>query len=82
MNGTKNRLEKCFALVLPQLSADEITCAAMGSVAAWDSLATVHLVALLEEEFALQVRTEDLQYLRSFESTLAFLESKQNDVKT
>jgi acyl carrier protein len=40
---------------------------------AWDSLANFSLVTVLEEEFDLQIPSEDLEQLTSFASVEAYL---------
>ena len=68
-----SRLEKCFALVFPRLSGQEIGRAAMGSVEGWDSLASINLLTVIEEEFALQIPAQDLEQLASFPAILEYL---------
>ena len=51
----------------------------MTSVGAWDSLASVTLVAVVEEEFDLQVPPEYLERFISFDLVLDYLE-EQRDV--
>jgi acyl carrier protein len=78
MTNIKERLEKCFALALPDLPPGEISGASMGSVPKWDSLAMVNILALIEEDFAIQIPDDDLERLTSFESILHYLQSKKN----
>jgi len=49
MDPVHNKLTRCFAAVFPDLPATEISSASLGSVPNWDSLATINLVALIEE---------------------------------
>lgn len=65
----QERLTNCFNTVFPDLSRDEILRAGSNSVATWDSLATVTLISLIEEEFGISIAPEDFEYLTSFEST-------------
>jgi len=76
MDDFRQRLLQCFATVFPNLGPDEITQASPASVGNWDSLATINLVSVLEEEFGMQFPPEDLQYLVSYEMILNYLESK------
>jgi acyl carrier protein len=69
-------LINCFAAVFPDLSEAEIPAASMASVGAWDSLATVTLLAVVEEEFQVGITPDDLAQLVSFELILDFLKSK------
>ncbi|HTU22952.1 MAG TPA: acyl carrier protein [Gemmataceae bacterium] len=76
MDDFRQRLVQCFATVFPNLGPDEITQASPASVGSWDSLATINLVTVLEEEFGIQFPPEDLECLVSFELILNYLESK------
>jgi len=70
------RLVKCFAAVFPDLKEDEIRRAAAASVGAWDSLATVSLLSVIEEEFGVQVPPEDFESFVSFELILDYLQGR------
>jgi acyl carrier protein len=70
MNALEQRLAKCFALALPNLDEQAVRRASTSSVAAWDSLTTVNLVSLVEEEFNIAVPAEDLLEFVSFERVL------------
>jgi acyl carrier protein len=74
MDNLRQRLTSCFATVFPDLGEEEIPRAAMASVGAWDSLATITLLTVIEEEFSLQIPPEDLEQLSSFELILDYLE--------
>jgi acyl carrier protein len=76
MPDVSTRLARCFAAVFPDLAEDEIGRASATSVGAWDSLATVSLLSLIEEEFALQVGSEDFESFVSFELILDYLQGK------
>jgi len=66
MDNLDNRLVRCFSSVFPDLNEDQIRNASVDSVAAWHSLASVTLIAVLQEEFGLQVNLADLPNLVSF----------------
>jgi acyl carrier protein len=76
MASVESRLSACLAAVFPLLSPPEIVGASMSSVAAWDSVATATLMALLEEEFGIQVAPEDLNRMVSYGEIAAYLRSK------
>jgi acyl carrier protein len=78
MTNIKERLEKCFAVALPDLPQSEIPRASTSSVPKWDSLAMVNILALIEEEFSIQIPDDDLSRFSSFESIAAYLQSKTN----
>jgi|TARA_B100001971_G_C18073976_1_gene474617 acyl carrier protein len=48
----------------------------MGSVGAWDSLASLNLYSLVEEDFGIEISMEDLERLLSFELILEYIEEK------
>ena len=66
MDNLENRLVNCFSSVFPDLSEEQIRNASVQSVPEWNSLAAVTLVAVLQEEFGLQVNLADLPSLVSF----------------
>jgi acyl carrier protein len=68
-----DRLVRCFLCVFPTLTPDQIRAARVESLDAWDSLATVTLVALIGEEFGVPIDLSDLPELCSFEAFQNFL---------
>jgi len=78
MNDLRGRLVDCFAVVFPDLGPEQIPRASTATVGAWDSMATVTLIGVLEEEFAVQITPDDLPRLASFERVLDYLRSKQD----
>jgi len=77
MNEVRGRLVRCFSVVFPQLSADQIPTASVQTVQEWDSLAAVTLVAVLQEEFAVEIDFGDLPQLESFDAVLRYLGSRK-----
>lgn len=73
MTEVEKKLVWCFSAVLPEVSADEIPGASASSVASWDSVATVSLLAVIEQEFGIEVDPDDLSQFDSFRSILAYL---------
>lgn len=78
MSGTRARLVECFAAVFPELSAEEIPLASPASVGSWDSLASITLVCVLEEQFEIQIAPEDLERLISFALVLDYLQHEKH----
>ena len=72
MNNSSVRLSKCFAAVFPNLDDGEILRATPTSVEGWDSVATVTLMSVIEEEFAIEVDPDDIEELLSFDSALGY----------
>jgi len=76
MSNVEERLRECFSTTFPNLSADEILRSSTASVATWDSLATVTLVSLIEEEFAITIGPEEFEYIVSFDLVNQWLKNK------
>ena len=77
MPDTRARLVKCFSAVFPELSEREIATASPVSIGGWDSLASVTLLSVLEEEFEVQIDPEALEQLVSFDLILDYLQHEQ-----
>ena len=73
MDDVRTRLARCFAAVFPELPAGDIERATPLTVAAWDSVANVTLLTVVEEEFDVQIPVDDLETLGSFELLLDYL---------
>ena len=76
MSNVEERLKGCFSAVFTNLSSDEIRQCSSASVATWDSLATVTLVSLIEEEFGVTIAPEEYEYMVSFDLVSQCLENK------
>ena len=70
------RLRNCFAAVFPQVAVDRLEQASTATLADWDSLATVRLVAVVEEEFEILLDVEELEELDSFDRLQLLIERK------
>jgi acyl carrier protein len=66
MDDTGKRLAGCFQVVFPNLREAEIPSASQQTVAAWDSVAAITMMTVIEDEFALQMDLDDLADLDSF----------------
>ncbi|HZL68444.1 MAG TPA: hypothetical protein VFC29_14070 [Candidatus Limnocylindrales bacterium] len=76
MDDTRKRLTSCFQVVFPDLTEAEIPVASQDRVAAWDSLAAITMVSVIEDEFALQMDWDDLDDLDSFAKVHAYLQKR------
>ena len=76
MDDTRQRLTNCFQLVFPDLPADAIPTASQDTVAAWDSVAAITMVSVIEEEFGLELDLDDLADLDSFEKVYSYLQKR------
>lgn len=77
MNDTRARLVKCFAAVFAELGEEEVPLASSATVGSWDSLASITLVSVIEEEFLIEIDPEDLEQLVSFELVLDYLQNEK-----
>jgi acyl carrier protein len=77
MTELDGRLTRCFASVFPALSPDQIHAASAETVPAWDSLAAVTLIAVLEEEFNTQIDLMEMPELASYQAIRDYLQ-RQN----
>ena len=67
MTDVTARVLRCFAAAFPGVRPQDLPRAAVGSVPEWDSVATLNLLALVEEEFEIRVPNEDLEQFVSYE---------------
>ena len=73
MSEQEDRLIRCFASVFPGLSPEELRNINADSAGHWDSLSTVTLTAVIEEEFGVEIDPEVLPQLNSFEAFRTYL---------
>jgi acyl carrier protein len=76
MDNLEQRLENVFAIVFPDLPPGQITTASQDSVEAWDSVAAITFVNLIEEEFGIEMDFEDVADLTSFAKILEYLKGR------
>lgn len=55
---------------------EEIPRSSIGSVGDWDSLASINLYSLVEEEFGIEINLEDIEELLSFGLILKYIRGK------
>jgi acyl carrier protein len=67
VNDNDDRLMRCFASVFPSAGRDEIKTAKLDAISGWDSLRGVTLLAVLDEEFGIQIDLGELLELGSYE---------------
>ncbi len=72
MDELEARLQGCFQAVFPAMGPDEILSASVESTSTWDSIATVNLINLIEDEFGIQLDLDDLSQYSSYS---AFVET-------
>jgi acyl carrier protein len=73
MSEVEDRLVRCFSSVFPALTPEEIRTSGAKSLAEWDSLTAVTLVAVVEQEFSVQIDLFDVPEPDSFEAFQSYL---------
>ena len=76
MDQITTRLVTCFRTVFPNLPAAEIGAACQSTVAAWDSIAAITLVNVIEEEFGVQLDLDLVPELDSFGRVQEYLQKE------
>ena len=76
MDETRQRLTKCFEVVFPDLPGAQIAGSSTATVAAWDSVAAITLMNVLEEEFNMEMDLDDVGDLDSFEKLYSYLQKR------
>jgi acyl carrier protein len=76
MDELQSRLARCFLAVFPELTENGVRKASPASIAGWDSVATLNLIAVIEEEFGLQIDFVDLMQSLSFDLIALFLKNR------
>ena len=78
MGDETSVLTRCFAAVFPGLDEDQIVTASVDTVPEWNSLASVTLIAVLEEQFGLDIPELDIPELGSFAAVRDYLRKKDS----
>lgn len=73
----QTRLTGCFAVLFPNLAAEDVPKATMENIPGWDSVATVTLINLVEEEFGIQIDLDGAEKMDSFEEFRNYLRARQ-----
>jgi acyl carrier protein len=68
-----DRLVRCFSSVFPALTEEEIRAADVALLSDMDSLAGVTLLALIDEEFSVDMDLERLLGLGTFDAVQRYL---------
>jgi acyl carrier protein len=76
MDEIQKRLVNCFETVFPALSRDEIPTCSQRNNSAWDSVAAITLVNVIEDEFGFQMDFDLLPELNSFDRILSYLKTE------
>jgi acyl carrier protein len=73
MKDVDDRLMHCFGSVFPSAPSEEIQAVKFEEITGWDSLRGVTLLAVLEEEFGVQMDLPELLELETFEAVKQLL---------
>jgi acyl carrier protein len=65
-----------FASVFPDIPADNLPSLSLVSHPGWDSLATVTLIAVLEDEYAITIQPSEIEQIVSFELIASLVAEK------
>jgi len=80
-NNVRERVIKCFETTFPTLPKSAIPSASQASVAEWDSVATVTLMNVLEDEFHTELDLEQIAKLDSFDHVCDNVEAQLSSRK-
>ena len=73
MSSDSDRLMHCFATVFPGATRDEIKVSKFEEITGWDSLRGVTLLAVLDDEFGIQMDVDELMGLKNFDGLESYL---------
>jgi acyl carrier protein len=73
-NESRQKLEAIFRAVFELPPGSDLAGLQSGQTAAWDSLATVSLVAAIETEFGLSLEADQMLRITSYAETAKLLE--------
>jgi acyl carrier protein len=73
------RLVNCFSKVFPECPTDLIPSASPATLPGWDSIASITLLNVIEDEFGIPLDLEDIAELSSFKHIAAYLASRLQD---
>lgn len=73
MSRTSTSLARCFQSVFPEMDDVSVRSASIETVVEWDSLSSLTLLGVIEEEFGVQIPMDELPRLRSFGALEVYL---------
>ena len=73
MSDVRVKLTNCFRVVFPDLPEANIPKASPATVPAWDSLAAITLLQVVQEEFQVEIDLEMVGELSSFHAIAEYL---------
>jgi acyl carrier protein len=76
MDDVRARLTRCFQTVFQDVPAADIPNVSVETTTAWDSIASLNLLTVIEEEFGVSIDFEELEELNSFSALERYLAGK------
>jgi acyl carrier protein len=73
MSASDDRVAECFCTLFPSYSRGDLLSASRESIPEWDSLASVTLLVLLQEEFHLDIDLSELEQFNSVQSVMKYV---------
>jgi len=80
MTEVENRIARCFVNVFPGVTPSDLRSASQASLARWDSLAHVTLLAAVSEAFDIELDEDAFESLTSYELIVDYVESQVSRV--
>ena len=80
MSDVEVRLQECFKTAFPDVAPGNIETTALETTPQWDSMATVILITVIEEQFDISIDLNDLSKLTSYSSILEYLQIRAQSV--
>jgi len=74
MADIRERLIRCFAGTFPEVSEAELPAASIATLGIWDSLRSITLMTVIEQEFGVEIPEEELEQFVSFALIEDYLE--------
>ena len=79
MTDIQSRLARCFSTVFPDLPVEAIPAVSQTTLTLWDSVASITLINVIEEEFSISMDFELLPELTSFDRIADYLARKTEE---
>lgn len=78
MIDARERLIRAFHTVFPGIPLADVPELSVANTASWDSLNSLNLLQVIEEEFGIQIDFEELEELNSFAALGRYLSSERS----
>jgi len=73
MDTNEVRLQECFSKVFPEIGPEAIRNSSIDTIPAWDSVASVTLLMLVQEEFGVVPDMDRFEEFTSFRGLLDYI---------